>query len=477
MATNLKLKKEQAPVKGEKFKFPHTYVIIMTLVLVATLLTYVIPAGKYERVKDENVGKTVVVAENFEYVDNTPVSFMKVPDKIVQSFNKSSSIIFIILIVGGSFQVVIATGMFQAFTSKLTQKFSGKENIIIPAFTGIFAFACTTQGVNTFIGFAPIAIMLARSMGYDALVGVSMVMLGGAIGFSTGTFNPYTTGVSQTIAELPMFSGLGLRLVSLVIFLIITNLYVIRYAKKVKADPTSSIVYDLEQSEKALMEEVEKHPDVTKRHFVVLAVVVACFGILIYGGAKLGWKTNNNSALFIWMAVFAGLAGGMGPSRIATEFVTGSKKLVFGAMVIGIARSISIILVDGNVLDTVVRSLASALMVLPPSLRVVGMFFSQIITNCFIVSGSGQAAVTMPIMIPVTDIVGVTRQTAILAFNFGDGFSNYILPTSSALMGFLAIAKIPYDKWMKYIGKLFGIWVITGSVILLFAYYSGYGPF
>ncbi|SHI90953.1 Uncharacterized membrane protein YfcC, ion transporter superfamily [Dethiosulfatibacter aminovorans DSM 17477] len=469
--------KEIKGKKLKKFSFPHTYVIIICIILLATFLTYVIPAGQYERVKDEAVGKTIVIADQFQYIDNTPVSFLDVPSKIVDSFNSSSSIIFIILIVGGAFQVIISTGVFQVFTTKLTKKFAGNENIIIPAFTTIFALACTTMGVNTFIGFAPIAIILARSMGFDAIVGVSMVMLGGAIGFSTGTLNPYSTGVAQTIAELPLFSGIGFRFASLVIYLIITNIYIIRYARKVRNNPESSIVYNLEQKEKSEDANMEEFPDVESRHYVVLAVVVACFGLIMYGGAKWGWKTNDNSAMFIWMAVLGGFAGGMGPSRIATEFVKGAKKLVFGAMIIGIARSASIILTDGNILDTVVKSLAGALMNMPAALRAVGMFLSQIIVNCFIVSGSGQAAVTMPIMIPVADLVGVTRQTAVLAFNFGDGFSNYVLPTSSALMGMLAISNIPYDRWMKYMGKLFGLWVATGVVILLAAYVVGYGPF
>lgn len=460
-----------------KFSFPHTYVIIMSLVILATVLTYVIPAGQFDRIKDESVGKTIVVADKFQYIDKTPVSFIDIPAKIVQSFNKSSSIIFIILIVGGAFQVIISTGVFQVFTSRLVKKFSGKESIIIPAFTTIFALACTVMGVNTFIGFAPIAIILARSMGFDALVGLSMVMLGGAIGFSTGALNPFTTGVSQTIAELPMFSGIGYRFFSLVVFLIITNIYIIRYAKKIRNNPESSIVYELEKEENSESNNEDINSIIELKHYLVLIVVVACFALIMYGGAKLDWGTNDNSAMFLWMAILGGLAGGMGPSKISKEFVAGARKLVFGAMIIGIARSISIILSDGNILDTVVRFLSSALMILPGFLRPIGMFISQLIINCFIVSGSGQAAVTMPIMIPVADIVGVTRQTAILAFNFGDGFSNYVLPTSSALMGMLAISNISYDRWIKYMSKLFGIWVITGSVILLGAFIIGYGPF
>ncbi len=461
----------------KSFKFPHAYVIIMILIIFAVALTWLIPAGEFERIKDEATGKTIVVADKFSRIENTPVSFLDIPKKIVESFNNSSDIMFLVLIVGGAFQVIIATGMFQAMTGRIAQILAGKENIFIPAIMSIFAFTCMTQGVNTFIGFAPIGVMIARSMGYDAIVGVGMIMLGGAIGFSTGTFNPYTTGIAQAIAELPMFSGLGLRVVSLIVFLIITNIYLIKYAKKVKANPELSVVYELEQEEKNMVSSTGSVAKIEPRHYAVLIVVFACFALLVYGGARWEWDLNDNAALFIWMAILGGLAYGFSPSRISKEFVKGAQKLVFGAIIVGMARTISIVLSDGKILDTVVFYMAKALGMVPVALQGPAMFLMHIIINCFIVSGSGQATVTMPIMIPVADIIGMSRQTAVLAFNFGDGLCNYILPHSSALIGFLAAANIPYDKWMRFMGKLFVIWFFTGSAILLLAHMIGYGPF
>lgn len=471
------MKKDLKVEQGKKFNFPHTYVIIFSLIVFATILTWIVPAGHFPRVKDAVTGRTIILADQFKFVENTPVNFLDIPFKIVDALNKSSSIIFLVLIVGGAFHVIIKTGMFQALTSKVTKTFSHREELIIPAFTSIFAVACMSLGVNTFIGFAPVAIMLARSMGYDAIVGVSMVALGGAIGFSTGAFNPFTTGVAQALAGLPLFSGVGYRVFCLVVFLVVTNIYIIRYAKKIKKNPELSVVSELEKLENTIEAGDGASHEIEKRHYLVLAIVIGLFGVLIYGGAVWHWKLNQSSGLFIWMAILGGLAYGFSPSTIAKEFVAGAKGLIFGALIIGIARTISIILGDGQILDTAVYYLGHTLAALPRVAQGVGMFLMQLFINGLVTSGSGQAAVTMPIMLPVADMIGMTRQTAVLAFNFGDGFSNYVLPTSSALMGFLAIANISYENWMRYMGKLFLIWIITGSILVVVANAIGYGPF
>ncbi|MFA6878113.1 MAG: YfcC family protein [Fusobacterium sp.] len=461
----------------KELKFPHTYVIIFSLVCIATLLTWIIPAGEFDRVKDQITGKQLIVNGTFKIIKGSPVNFLEIPLEIIKGLLKASSIVYVVLIVGGAFNIIIETGMFQAFTGKITKNFGEKEGIIIPVFTTTFALACMTMGVNTFIGFAPVSIILARSLGYDAIVGVSMVMLGGAIGFSTGTFNPFTTGVAQSIAGLPMFSGVWYRFICLIVFLIVTNIYLIKYAKKIKKNPELSYVKDLELEEKLYEHSDNKISELEKRHYLVFIIIIVLFGILIYGGSNLKWKLNETGAIFIWMGILSGLAYGYSPSKIASLFVDGSKKLVFGALLIGIARSISLILSEGQILDTTVFYLGNFLSALPSVFQSTGMFLMQLIINGLITSGSGQAAVTMPIMLPVSDLIGMTRQASILAFNFGDGFSNYVLPTSSALMGFLAISKIPYDKWIKFIWKLFIIWVITGSILIIIADFIKLGPF
>ncbi|WP_319370103.1 YfcC family protein [uncultured Ilyobacter sp.] len=464
-------------LKKKKFQFPHTYVIIVVLIFFAILLTWIVPAGEFDRVKDVASGKKIIVAGTYKIIESKPISFLSIPLKIVEGMNKASNIVFVVLVVGGAFNVILKTGMFQALTGKITKHYGHNEAVIIPAFTITFAIACMSMGVNTFIGFAPVAIILARSLGYDAVVGVAMVALGGAIGFSTGTFNPFTTGVAQAIAGLPMFSGVGYRIFCMIVFLVVTNIYIIWYAKKVKANPELSVVRDLELQEMGGEKLEHKEHNLEKRHFLVLAVVLSLFGLLIYGGSHLHWSLDQTGALFLWMAILGGLAYGFTANEIASAFVEGSKKLIFGALIIGFARAISLILTEGMILDTTVYHLGNMLGSLPAQLQSVGMFLMQLVINGLLTSGSGQAAVTMPIMLPVSDLIGMTRQTAVLAFNFGDGLSNYILPTSSALMGFLAIANIGYDKWMKFMWRLFLIWVVTGSILVVIATQINYGPF
>lgn len=456
----------------KKIKFPHSYVIIISLIIIASALTWIIPSGEFDRVPMPNSKKMMVVSDSFHYIESTPINLFEIPYKIMFGLKKYSDIIFLVLIVGGAFNIIIQTGMFQAFADKLTKKFASNEIYIIPIFTLIFALACMSMGVNTFIGFAPVGIIIARSMGYDAIVGVSMVMLGGAIGFSTGTFNPFTTGVAQGIADLPLFSGLGYRLFCLFCFWIVTNIYIIRYAKKIKLNPKASVVYGLDFS----YLETDSEVALQKKHFLVLAVVITCFATLVYRGINLHWKLKEAGAVFIYMGVLSGLVFGFNPSKIASLFIEGTKKLIFGALIVGIAGTISIILQEGKILDTAVLFLSNSLSSLPDSLQAIGMFLIQCFTDGLVTSGSGQAAVTMPIMIPVADMLNITRQTTVLGFNFGDGFTNYILPSSSALMGFLAISNIPYENWMKYMWKLYFIWLLLGAVLIYIADFIKLGP-
>ena len=461
----------------KKFVFPNTYVIIILMMIVAVLLTWIIPSGEFERVKDEVSKQSIIIPGTFKYIENNPISLFKISVYIMKGLAKASDIVFLVIIVGGAFNIIIETGMFQSFAGRLTKIFSNKEVLIIPAFSTIFALACTTMGVNTFIGFAPIAVIIARSIGYDAIVGVSMVALGGAIGFSTGTFNPFTTGVAQSLAGLPIFSGLGYRFVCLVVFLVVTNIYIIWYAKKIKANPESSVVYEMEQENKKIEVSEKQHDKIEGRHYLVLLIVIACFVLLVYGSQNWKWKLQENAAMFIWMGVLSGFAYGFGPSKIAEEFTKGAKKLVYGALMIGMANGISLILTDGKILDTTVQYLGGLLVTLPSYLQAAGMFLMQLLINGLITSGSGQAAATMPIMLPVADIIGITKQTTVLAFNFGDGLSNYILPTSSALMGFIAMVGISYSNWMKFMWKLFLIWIVVGAILVIVANSINYGPF
>lgn len=462
----------------KRFTVPHTYVILVFIVLLAAMLTYIIPAGEYNRVEDEKTGRTLVDPTSYHSVDQKPIQVFQLMKSIPVGMEKSASIVFFILIVGGAFQIITATGMIEAGVGKAAKALKGKEKLMIPMFLILFSVGGATFGMaEETIVFVPIGVALARALGFDAITGCAMITLGAACGFNAGILNPFTIGVAQGIAQLPLFSGMGFRLICLAVFLITTAWYIIRYAEKVRKNPQCSIVAELEKEEGNLKVDLDNIPTMQLKHNLVLLVLVVGFGFIIHGVFKSGWYITEIASAFLAMGIFAGLLGGLGPSKVASEFVAGAKSIVFGAMVVGIARAILVIMQDGLIIDTIINGLAAAVQSLPKSVSVIGMYVVQLIISIVIPSGSGLAATTMPIMTPLADIVGITRQTAVLAYQFADGFTNSIIPTSAATMGYLSIAKIPYEKWVKFLAPLMAVWIVAGAIFLVIANAINYGPF
>ena len=287
--------------------------------------------------------------------------------------------------------------------------------------------------------------------------------------------NPFSVGVAQGIAELPTFSGIGLRLVLFFVLWAVTSGYVVRYAKKVKADPAKSMVYEIEKD--FHQTEQEELADFDFRHALVLLIFTGGFGIIAYGVFKYGWFIPEIAAVFLGMGLLSGLIGGMAANEIADTFVEGAKDMVFAAIVVGLARGILVIMENGMILDTIIYFFSNQISKLPSMLSVTGMYVTQILINFVIPSGSGQAAATMPLMVPLADTLKITRQTSVLAFQLGDGFLDSIMPTSGILIAQLAIARISYGKWAKFLMPLVIAWLLIGLVFLLFAHSISYGPF
>lgn len=462
----------------KKFKLPHTYVILAIFILFGFFLTFVLPSGEYARVTND-AGVTVVNPDSFQIIDkdylNVADLFMALPTGMINM----GYIIFMIFIAAGSFSIITATGAMDKGVNQIARAMRGKEALAIPLLLFLFSICGATFGMSQEgLVFIPVCIMLARSLGYDAMIGMCMTLVGAQIGFQAGWMNPFNVGVSQGIAELPMYSALGIRLVLWVLFLVTTSWYMMRYARKIKANPTLSIVYDLEQKEAGnsdvSLDNIEK---MTKRQMGVLLVFVIALAIIIYGMTRLGWFINEMSAVFAAMGIFAGLIGGFSPSRICEEFVKGCEQVVYGCLIVGIAQAMVVLLQQGMVIDTVVHGLAGLVAELPTFLTAIGMFLVQTLTNFFVNSGTGQAALTMPIMVPLSDILGVTRQTAVFAFQMGDGLSNAIFPTSPTLMAALGMAKIRYDQYLKFLMPIWLIWNVIAVVLLIYCTMAQVGPF
>lgn len=459
---------ERTNAPGSKrsfFKMPHTYAIIMAILVISVILTYTLPAGQFDREKQD--GQTVVIDGTYRAVESAPVNLFGLFEAIPKGMEAGAAIIFYIFLVGGVFGIIRQTGAIEAGINQLIRRFGQKGHIMIPMTMFVFSIAGATIGMaEETIIFVPIGIMLARALGYDAMTGAAIVSLGAAVGFAGGMLNPFTVGVAQSIAEVPLFSGLGYRTAVYIVFLAVTILYVMNYARKVKHDPARSLVYDLEQRRSE--EAATTISRFSKRHAFVLLVLIGGITLNVIGIFEWGWYLTELTASFLIIGMIAGIVT-LGVNGTFESLIDGAKAVTFGALIVGFARAIVVILEEGRVIDTVIYGLSNAVGHLPTFFAVIGMYAVQLITNFFIPSGSGQAATTMPIMAPLSDLLGIERQVAVLAFQYGDGLTNMIFPTSAHLMAFLAIAGIPYEQWLRFVWKLFAIWIALACAALLLA--------
>ncbi|MGE7854901.1 YfcC family protein [Bacillus sp. NPDC094064] len=466
----METEKNTIPVKKKTWlKVPHTYTLIFLIIILAGLASYIVPAGEFDRVKDKESGRMLVVDGSYHTIESDPVSFFDMFTSIPLGLEKGSQIIFYIFLVSGVFGIIQTTGAIEAGVHKGVRSLEGREKLLIPVSMTIFSIGGFTMGMaEETIIFVPIGIAIARAMGFDAITGTAMITLGAASGFFGGMLNPFTVGVAQSLAEVPLFSGIGFRVVVYFFVLSFAIWYVSRYAFKVKRNPEKSIIYDIEQKEKKVTELAE-FPELTVRHKLVFVVLICGLACNVYGVFKWKWFLTELTASFLIIGIVCGLVGGLKLGKLFDSFIAGAKAVTFGALIVGFARAITVVLEEGKIIDSLVYMMTSGIGQFPESLNVVGMFFTQAFLNLFISSGSGQAAATMPIMVPITDILGLERQIAVLAFQYGDSVTNSIIPTSSALMGYLAVAGIPYERWVKFIWKLILGWAFMACIALIAA--------
>ncbi len=464
--------------KKKSFKVPHTYVIIFSILLLVALATYIIPAGEYERQENAS-GRTVVVENSYHHVERSPQGISKVLQAPLDGIKETSSIIGFILIVGGAFAVVQKTKAIDAGIIKVTQRLKGYEILIIPAVMVLFSLGGAVFGMSEeIIPFVAIFVPLALALGYDTITGVAMCYVGAHIGFAAAFMNPFTVGIAQGIAELPPMSAMGYRLFVWAVTTIVGVAYVMIYANKIKKNPELSITFEHDQKRrKEFSKEATLTNKFTGRHALVLTVFFIGIVTLVSGVIIYEWWISEIAAIFVAMGIVAGLAGGLKPGEIADSFIDGARDLVGAALIVGLARGTLILATNGKIIDTVLASVVGVIGNVPSVISAYLMFFIQSIINFFVPSGSGQAALTMPIMAPLGELVGITRQTTVLAFQFGDGFTNMIIPTSGVLMGALGMAKISWDQWAKWMVKLQILFLILGCLLLTPAVLMHLGPF
>ena len=531
----------------KKRKVPHTFVIVFCCILIAAMMTWFIKPGKYVQ---EQVGDTSVM--KFYYQDQLPEQYAadfhaepqtwQVFSALFKGFEKQSGIIVFILIVGGAFWIMskskaIDTGImaFLRFTkrlehNKLIRKI-GVNNIIITMIMILFSLFGSVFGMSEeTIAFTLIIIPLAISMGYDSIVGVCMVYVAAHIGFSGAMLNPFTIGIAQGIADIPLFSGIGYRLVCWIVLTIVGIVFVLWYANKVKKNPKSSIMYENDDYWRRQKTEVgsqkEEKPSTLNSQFssswwvfgIVAAILVYCairypmttlkignststlpllpigaglflivgfFALrkspayfiltllfstvyyLIVGVLGYDWYIMEIATLFLFMGICSGLAFGKNASDIAKLFIEGMGDILSAAIIVGLAAGIVIVLQDGGVIDTILYGLSKSMSNLGTIASTEIMYGIQTLINIVIPSGSAKAAITMPIMAPFSDLIGISRQTTVMAFQFGDGFTNMITPTSGVLIATLGVARIPWEKWVRFIWKFILVLIVIGALLLI----------
>ena len=462
--------------KKSGFQMPHIYVILFVFGLVAAAATYLIPAGEFDRVELEN-GRSAVDPESFTYLESTPTGLMEFLTAIPRGLVDAGEVVFFTLIIGGMFMVLRESGIIEVAVDKMARKFSKKSILVIPVLITVFASIATLIGTAELsLVYIPVIIPLIIALGYDSMTAAAIALCGTVVGYTVGVLNPVNTGLAQTISEIPTFSGLGFRLILFVIVLAVTILFVMRYARKVQKNPEASLVYEEDAEKRSTYTSIgdQKPLKATGRQIAGAFVVLLFFGILIWGVTTQGWFMIEMAGLFVIMGITVGLVSGLNLTRISEAFTKGFREVLMGAIIVGLARSIAVILEDGQVMDTIVNGLGTVVGDLPPALAAAGMYFVQLIINFVIPSGSGQALVTMPIMAPLADMVNVTRQTAVLAFQLGDGFAHILYPTSGYFMAALAIAGVEWHKWIKFFLPLFLIFMAISLGALVVAQATGW---
>lgn len=447
------------------FKVPDVYVLLFGLIVFTVALTYFIPAGEFER--ETSGDQTLVVPGSFSYIDQNPAGLFDVFLSIQLGMIDTAGLIFLVLFTGGAFAVIEASGAIDAGISTLVSKLKNYKYVLVIAMFVLFSLGGATGIItNAVIAFIPLGIVLAKSLKLDAVAAVAIIYLGAFTGFNVAFLNPKTLGVAQTIAELPMFSGMTYRFIIYLIMVAVTVVYVCWYIKKISQDPSKSLMADNPFPISNDTSESTNNSVFTIRHKFILLAFAAGLIFYILGVSTYGWGVNEMAAMFIIITVVAGIIARMNGEEIVKNFMIGAQKLVYGALIMGVARAIYIILEQGIILDTVVYALTVVLEPLSPVAGAIGMLLSNLIFNFFVSSGSGQAVVVMPILTPLADSLGISRQIAVQAYQFGDGITNNLFPTSGVLMASIAAAGVPYVKWLKFIWPVIIIWIVIASVAL-----------
>lgn len=454
-------KLDKAPKKRKHLAMPDTYIIVAFIVLVMAALTWVIPPGSYDYQEVDINGsiRNVPINGTFHYLEpskSNPTGILSYFKSLYTGCVDAADIIFVIFACAGTFGILVKTGAFHAGIGTVLRKMGNKDILLVPILMSVFALGSSLFGMlSEFYGFIPLMVGLGVALGYDAMYGFAIIALGEYVGFMGATLNPYTVGVAQAIAGVPIYSALGFRIFALVCFILVSSAYVILYGKRIRKNPSLSVVYGVKSIHALNKDELEQYT-MNSKAILIIIDVLATLGILMYGMMNLGWGYGELVGLFLIMSIIAAAIDGWSPNRWVDEFICGCKSILWGGLLTGVAKAIVVVMEDAYIKDTIIFGLSNSLKGLPSMVSAQMMLVAQTVLNFFIPSGSGQAAATMPIMAPLADMLGVSRQVACLAFQFGDGLSNLVWPTCGCVI-ICALGGISIQQWWRWFLPLAGI--------------------
>jgi uncharacterized ion transporter superfamily protein YfcC len=453
----------------EKKKIPHTLIIVSFILILFLILTWIIPAGEFQR--HEYNGRQVVVPGTYHHVEPKPQGLMDLFTAPIRGMMSASQIIALVLLIGGAFGIVSKTGAINAGLAGVlesTRKNPAIKKFIIPIVMFLFSLGGASFGMSEEVMvFILITIPLAMAMGYDSLTGIAMPFLGAASGFAGAFSNPFTIGIAQGISEIPIFSGWEYRIFVWLVLMTAAIIFVMLYARRIEKNPEKSLVYEIDRKRDMTAYHSAEDLALTLKRKFVLIIFFTSIILLIVGVNLWDWYINEISGLFMAMGLLAAIVYRLPSGKAVGAFLEGARDMMTAAFVIGLTRGMLIMATDGKIIDTILAGIAGTMDQFPKVLSVQMMFIFQGFMNFFVPSGSGQAALTMPLMAPLADLIGITRQTAVLAFQLGDGLFTNIFPTSGVTMGILAIGNIPYDKWVRFMLPLSVIFLILGCLLLI----------
>ncbi len=440
-----------------RLRFPHPLVLLVGCVVLAAALTWVVPAGEFARTQDAASGREVVVPGSWRSVPPAPVGPFGALVAIPRGMADAAEVIFLVFLVGGGFMVVEATGALGPLVAALARRLARRELLVIPACSLAFGLGgVLIQMQEELVAFAPVLLLLTRRLGLDRVTAAAMSIGAAVVGAAFSPIDPFLVGIAQQVAGVPLLSGAGFRTAVLLPAMALWIAGTMRHAARHRPAPEA-------------VEDVAGAASAGWRQAVILALVLAAFTAFVVGVLRWGWGFNEMSATFLLMGTAAGLVAGLGLGGTAEAFVTGFRSMAYAALLVGFARAIFVVLGDGHVVDTIVQGLFTPLAHLPVAVSAVGMMAMHALLHLPVPSTSGQAVLTMPILAPLADLLGMSRQVAILAYQYGAGLADTVNPTNGALLAMVAALGVPFGRWLRFAIPLAGLLFALGAVAILAA--------